>query len=45
MSYRFTPPEARHSRTLHQVLARRVAGRGEAPWIVGETRKQGSSEQ
>ena len=38
MSYRFTPPEGRHSQTLHQVLVRRAASRGEAPWIVGETR-------
>ena len=38
MSYRFTPPEGRDSQTLHQVLARRVATRGEAAWIVGEER-------
>ena len=38
MGYRFTPPESRDSQTLHQVLARRVASRGEAPWIVGDER-------
>lgn len=38
MSYRFVPPEGRDSQTLHQVLARRVAGDGEAPWIVGAQR-------
>ena len=38
MSYRFTPPEGRDSRTLHQVLARRVACHGQAPWIAGEAR-------
>ena len=38
MSYRFTPPEGRDSQTLHEVLARRVATRGEAAWIVGEER-------
>ena len=38
MSYRFIPPEGRDSQTLHQVLARRAASRGEAPWIVGEER-------
>ena len=38
MSYRFTPPEARDSQTLPQVLARRVASRGDAPWIAGEER-------
>ena len=38
MSYRFVPPEGRDSQTLRQVLARRVASRGEAPWIVGEER-------
>ena len=40
MSYRFTPPEGRDSQTLHQVPARRAASRGEAPWIVGETRRR-----
>ena len=38
MSYRFTPPEGRDSQTLHQVLARRVEQRGDAPWIAGEER-------
>ena len=38
MSYRFIPPEGRDSQTLHQVLAHRVANRGEARWIVGEER-------
>lgn len=38
MSYRFVPPEGRDSQMLHQVLARRVANRGEAPWIVGAER-------
>ena len=38
MSYRFTPPEGRSSQTLPEVLARRIAHRGDAPWIVGEER-------
>ena len=38
MSYRFTPPEGRDSQTLPQVLARRAASHGDAPWIIGEGR-------
>ena len=38
MSDRFTPPEGRDAQTLHQVLARRTASRGDAPWIAGEER-------
>ena len=38
MSDRFTPPEGRDAQTLHQVLARRAASRGDAPWIAGEER-------
>ena len=38
MSDRFTPPEGRDAQTLHQVLARRAASRGDAPWITGEER-------
>ena len=38
MSDRFTPPEGRDAQTLHQVLARRAASRGDAPWITGEAR-------
>ena len=38
MRYRFIPPGGRHSQTSHQVLVRCAASRGDAPWIVGETR-------
>ena len=38
MSDWFTPPEGRDAQTLHQVLARRAASRGDAPWIAGEER-------